>query len=61
MDRRRFLKVTAVSGAAAALAHCGNPENQIVRFIPEDEFTPGVAVCRRFVLFALPVAVSTFG
>jgi anaerobic selenocysteine-containing dehydrogenase len=44
MDRRRFLKVTAVSGAAAALAQCGNPENQIVRFIPEDEFTPGVAV-----------------
>ncbi len=43
MDRRRFLKVTAVSGATAALAHCGNPENHIVRFIPEDEFTPGVA------------------
>ena len=44
MDRRRFLKVTAVSGATAALARCGNPENHIVRFIPEDEFTPGVAV-----------------
>jgi anaerobic selenocysteine-containing dehydrogenase len=44
MDRRRFLKITAVTGATAALAQCGNPENQIVRFIPEDEFTPGVAV-----------------
>lgn len=44
MDRRRFLKVTAVTGATAALAQCGNPENQIVRFIPDDEFTPGVAV-----------------
>ncbi|MGD9904351.1 MAG: molybdopterin-dependent oxidoreductase [Vicinamibacterales bacterium] len=43
MDRRRFLKVTAITGTTAALAGCGNPENQIVRFIPEDELTPGIA------------------
>jgi anaerobic selenocysteine-containing dehydrogenase len=43
MDRRRFLKVTAITGTTAALAGCGNPENQIVRFIPADEITPGIA------------------
>ena len=37
MDRRRFLKVTAVTGTTAALSACGNPENHIVRFIPEEE------------------------
>ena len=44
LDRRQFIKVTAVTGTTAALASCGNPENQIVRFIPEDDFVPGVAV-----------------
>jgi anaerobic selenocysteine-containing dehydrogenase len=44
MDRRRFIKLTAVTGASAALASCGHPENQIIRFIPDDELTPGVAV-----------------
>lgn len=44
MDRRRFLKVTAITGTTAALAGCGNPENQLVRFIPDDEITPGIAV-----------------
>ena len=44
MDRRRFLKVTAVTGAGAALASCGGGvENQIVRFIPDDDIVPGVA------------------
>lgn len=44
MDRRRFLKVTAITGTTAALAGCGNPENQIVRFIPDEELVPGLAV-----------------
>lgn len=43
MDRRRFLKVTAVTGTTAALSACGNPENQLVRFIPEDVIPPGIA------------------
>ena len=43
MDRRRFLKVTAITGTSAALASCGSPENQIIRFIPEDDLVPGVA------------------
>ena len=43
MDRRHFIKLTAISGTTAALSACGNPENQIVRFIPEEELVPGVA------------------
>ena len=44
MDRRRFLKVTAITGTTAALAGCGNPENHLVRFIPDEEIVPGIAV-----------------
>jgi menaquinone reductase, molybdopterin-binding-like subunit len=44
MDRRRFLKVTAITGTSAALASCGHPENQLIRFVPEEELTPGIAV-----------------
>ena len=44
MDRRRFLKVTAITGTSAALASCGSPENQIIRFVPDEELSPGIAV-----------------
>ncbi|MEO8682495.1 MAG: molybdopterin-dependent oxidoreductase, partial [Vicinamibacterales bacterium] len=44
MDRRKFIKLTAITGTTAALASCGSPENQIIRFIPEDDLVPGVAV-----------------
>jgi anaerobic selenocysteine-containing dehydrogenase len=43
VDRRRFLKVTAITGASAALARCGNPENQIIRFVPDEELVPGLS------------------
>ena len=43
MDRRAFIKVTAVTGTSATLASCGNPEHQLIRFIPEEEHVPGVA------------------
>jgi anaerobic selenocysteine-containing dehydrogenase len=43
MDRRHFIKLTAISGTTAALTACGNPENQVIRFIPEDELVPGLA------------------
>ena len=43
MDRRLFIKLTAITGTSAALTACGNPENQIIRFIPEDDLVPGVA------------------
>ena len=43
MDRRNFIKLTAITGTSAALTACGNPENQIIRFIPEEDLVPGVA------------------
>jgi anaerobic selenocysteine-containing dehydrogenase len=56
MDRRRFLKVTAVAGASTALASCGHPENQIIRFIPEDEITPGIAAWKPSICPLCPAA-----
>jgi anaerobic selenocysteine-containing dehydrogenase len=43
MDRRSFIKVTAITGTSATLASCGNPEHQLIRFIPDEEHVPGVA------------------
>jgi len=43
MERRDFLKLSAITGATAALDSCGNPEVQLIRFVPEEELTPGVA------------------
>lgn len=43
MDRRTFIKLTAVTGTTATLASCGNPENQLIRFVPAEDITPGVA------------------
>ena len=43
MERRQFLKISAVSGATAALDGCGQPERQLIRFIPEEDLVPGVA------------------
>ncbi len=43
MDRRRFIKLTAVTGTSATLAACGNPEHQIIRFVPDEDLVPGVA------------------
>jgi len=43
MERRDFLKVAAITGATGALDSCGNPEHQLIRFIPEEDLVPGVA------------------
>lgn len=43
MERRDFLKISALTGATAALDACGNPEHQLIRFIPEEDLVPGVA------------------
>jgi anaerobic selenocysteine-containing dehydrogenase len=43
MDRRAFIKLTAVTGSAVALAACGNPENHVVRFLPDENIAPGAA------------------
>jgi len=44
MDRRSFIKLTAITGTSATLASCGNPENELIRFIPAEDIVPGVAV-----------------
>lgn len=43
IGRRSFIKLTAITGTTAALTACGNPENQVIRFIPEDDLVPGIA------------------
>jgi len=43
MERRDFLKISAAGGAAAALQGCGNPDHQLIRFIPEEDMLPGIA------------------
>lgn len=43
MDRRTFIKLTAVTGTTATLASCGSPENQLIRFIPAEDINPGIA------------------
>ena len=43
MDRRNFIKLTAVTGGAVTLASCGNPEHELIRFVPDEDLTPGIA------------------
>lgn len=43
MERRTFFKISAVTGAAAALDSCGKPERQLIRFIPDEDLVPDVA------------------
>jgi anaerobic selenocysteine-containing dehydrogenase len=44
IDRRSFIKLTAVSSGTAALAACGNPDHELIRFVPDEDITPGIAV-----------------
>src|SRR5688572_21412498 len=46
MDRRSFIKLTAVTGTTAALASCGDPDVQLIRFVPDEDIIPGQAVLR---------------
>ena len=46
MDRRSFIKLTAITGTSTALASCGNPENQLIRFVPDEDIVPGIATWR---------------
>jgi anaerobic selenocysteine-containing dehydrogenase len=43
MDRRDFIKLTAITGTSATLASCGSPEHQLIRFVPDEDLVPGVA------------------
>jgi anaerobic selenocysteine-containing dehydrogenase len=44
MDRRSFIKLTAITGTTAGLAACGSPENTFIRFVPDEDIIPGVSV-----------------
>ena len=48
MDRRNFIKLTAITSASTALASCGNPENTLIRFVPDTNvnLSPGIAEYR---------------
>jgi anaerobic selenocysteine-containing dehydrogenase len=46
MNRRSFITLTAITGTSAALASCGNPENEIIRFVPDEDITPGIATTK---------------
>jgi menaquinone reductase, molybdopterin-binding-like subunit len=43
MERRDFLKISAAAGTTAALEGCGNPDHQLIRFVPEEDLIPGIA------------------
>jgi anaerobic selenocysteine-containing dehydrogenase len=44
MERRTFLSLSALSGAAFAVEGCSNRGTQFIRFVPEEDLVPGVAV-----------------
>lgn len=54
MQRRDFIKISALTGATAALDGCGNPEHQLIRFVPEEDWVPGIAEWRRSVCALCP-------
>jgi menaquinone reductase, molybdopterin-binding-like subunit len=54
MQRRDFLKISAAGGAAAALEGCGNPDHQLIRFIPEEDLLPGIATWKPSVCTLCP-------
>jgi anaerobic selenocysteine-containing dehydrogenase len=59
MQRRDFLKITAASGAAAALEGCGNPDHQLIRFIPEEDMLPGLATWKPSICTLCPAGCGT--
>ncbi len=54
MQRRDFLKISAITGASAALDACGSPDHQLIRFIPEEDLIPGVATWKPSVCTLCP-------
>jgi anaerobic selenocysteine-containing dehydrogenase len=54
MQRRDFLKISAVTGASAALDACGSPDRQLIRFIPEEDLIPGIATWKPSVCTLCP-------
>jgi anaerobic selenocysteine-containing dehydrogenase len=54
MKRRTFLKLSAIGSAGCALAGCGDQANQLIRFVPDETLTPGVAVWKPAVCTQCP-------
>jgi menaquinone reductase, molybdopterin-binding-like subunit len=46
MQRRDFLKISAATGAVAALEGCGNPDHKLIQFVPEEDLVPGIATLK---------------
>jgi menaquinone reductase, molybdopterin-binding-like subunit len=44
MERRTFLSLSALSGAALAVEGCSDRGTHFIRFVPEEDLMPGVAV-----------------
>jgi menaquinone reductase, molybdopterin-binding-like subunit len=59
MQRRDFIKITAAGGAAAALEGCGNPDHQLIRFIPEEDLLPGIASWKTSICTLCPAGCGT--
>src|SRR5579863_7255666 len=54
MERRDFFKISAITGAAATLDACGKPEQQLIRFIPDEDLVPGIATWKPSVCTLCP-------
>jgi len=59
IQRRDFLKITAAGGAVAALEGCGNPDHQLIRFIPEEDLLPGIATWKPSICTLCPAGCGT--
>ena len=59
MQRRDFVKISAITGATAALDSCGQPDVQLIRFIPEEDLTPGVATWKPSICTLCPAGCGT--
>ena len=46
MERRDFIKITALSGVMATLDGCRSVEKRLIRFVPEEELVPGIATIK---------------
>ncbi len=54
MERRTFFKISAITGAAAALDGCGKPDHQLIRFIPDEDLVPDVATWKASICTMCP-------
>ena len=46
MERRNFLKISALTGVAATLDACHAPDKQLIRFVQEEYLVPGIATIK---------------